>query len=95
MHNIATPNTRTRCLAENSLTSSMSYLCNISTIYYDVSINKNEMMTKKMVRHNNVPEEVSLLYKISCKAYKRSILLVPVEYYELTSTEDTTGYIYK
>ena len=48
-----------------------------------------------MVRHNNVPKGVSLLYKLILKAYGKITPLFPVELSRITSTDDTTNYIYK
>ena len=90
-----TPKTRTRYTTENSLISAMALLCVIATTYYDVASSEKELEIKKLVRHNKVPEGVSLFYKLISKTYGRNIPLIPVETSRITSTDDTTNYIYE
>lgn len=89
----ATPKTRTRYTAENSLISAMALLCVIATTHYEVASSENEPEIEKLVRHNNVPDGVSLLYKLISKAYGRNVSLIPVQPSLITSTDDTTNYI--
>ena len=90
-----TPKTRTRYTAENSLISAMALLCVIATTHYDVASCEKEFEIEKLVRHNNVPDGVSLLYKLISKAYGKNVPLIPVEPSRITSTDDTTNYIYE
>ena len=66
----ATPKTRTRYTAENSLITAMALLCVIATTHYDVASSEKELEIEKLVRHKKVPEGVSLLYKLISKAYR-------------------------
>ena len=71
----------------------MALFCVIATIHYDVASNEKELEIEKLVRHNEVPEGVSLLHKLISKAYGGNIPLIPVAPSRITSTDDTTNYI--
>ena len=90
-----TSKTHTRYTTENSLIAAMALLCVIATTHYDVASNEKELEIKKLVRHNKVPEGVSLFYKLISKAYGRNITLIPDEPSRITSTDDTINYIYE
>ena len=54
-----------------------------------------ELEIEKLVRYKNLPEGVSLLYKLISKSYGKNVPLIPFKLSQITSTYDTTNYIHK